>query len=146
MRSTLPEGFQPLKKLMVCSNTITGGGQLLTIKGDFPLLIGKGAYPVVWLKGLVDNQHDDLTYVVEKNKSVNPAIKVKVKNNKITILAGSTIVLSAKATSNDVVNIDQVDLRPIGFSVYGDRSKLVVGGGTFSNNSMAGGGSLIAFG
>jgi len=42
--------------------------------------------------------------------------------------------------------IDSIDLRPIGLNLYGDSKNMNVGGGSFSGNSMSGGGVLLGFG
>lgn len=142
----LPSDYKPLKKQIICSNTIVGGGQLLSLKGEFPLTVGSGSVPKVWLMGYADNKHSTLSYVVEANMSNYSAVKIKVGNNSVKILVGSTLILSAKATSPDVVIIDKVDLRPIGLNIHGDKSALHAGGAEFSDNMMSGGSSLVAFG
>ncbi|EMD78784.1 hypothetical protein C408_2831 [Vibrio diabolicus E0666] len=45
-----------------------------------------------------------------------------------------------------MVIVDKVDLRPIGLNIYGDKTALHAGGGSFSNNKMTGANSLVAFG
>lgn len=146
MSTQLPKSYKPLKKLVICSNTLTGGGNLVSIKGEFPVLIGKGSTPTVWLKAVADSSTQELMPVVEKNKSLHPAIKVIAKNNTVEILISGETILSAKGTSQDVVIVDHLDLRPIGINVHGDSSSLSVGGNTFSRNSMHGGSTLIGFG
>ncbi|ELF6907029.1 hypothetical protein [Vibrio cholerae] len=140
-----PDGYKPLKKLTICSNTLTGGGNLLSIGGDIPVLIGKGSVPQIWLKAVADSSTNELVPVVVKNKSLHPAIKVVVQNNNIIVLISGETILSAKATSMDVVIVDKLDLRPLGLNLHGNNSSLTVGGSTFSRNSMHGGGALIGF-
>ncbi|MEZ8107331.1 hypothetical protein [Vibrio cortegadensis] len=146
MDNKLPDGYKPLKKLTICSNTLTGGGNLVSIGGDIPVRIGRGSIPQVWIKAIADSSTNELVPIVEKNKSLHPAIKVVTQNNKITVLISGETVLSAKAPSQDVVVVDKLDLRPLGLNLYGDSSSLKVGGNTFSRNSMHGGGTLIGFG
>ncbi|HII4337086.1 hypothetical protein HJ171_08115 [Vibrio parahaemolyticus] len=146
MNILYPSQYKPLKKQTICSNVIHGGGQLITLKDDFPVLVGSGPVPKIWLKGYTDSEHKTLSYVVEENKSNHSAVKVKTGNNSVSVLVGSTVILSAKATSPDVVIVDKVDLRPLGLNIYGDKSALNAGGASFSNNSMTGGHALVAFG
>lgn len=146
MLNKLPDGYKPLKKLTICSNTLTGGGNLVSIGGDFPVIIGKGSIPQIWIRAVADSSTNELVPVVDKNKSLHPAIKVVTQANKITVLISGETVLSAKATSQDVVIVDKLDLRPLGLNLFGDTSSLKVGGNTFSRNSMHGGGTLLGFG
>ncbi|OAN13329.1 hypothetical protein A3K86_16895 [Photobacterium jeanii] len=146
MNNNLPSGYQPLKKLTICSNTLTGGGNLVSIGNELPVVIGRGSTPQIWLKAIGDSTTNELVPIVEKNKSMHPAIKVTVNNNSVLVLISGEVILSVKATSQDVMIVDKLDLRPIGLNLYGDTSSLSVGGNTFSRNSMHGGGTLIGFG
>ncbi|PRQ64435.1 hypothetical protein, partial [Vibrio mediterranei] len=76
MSNYRPKGFTPLKKLVVCSNIINGGGNLLSISDSFPLLIGKGSKPQIWLSAVSDASTNELIPVVIKNKALHSAIKV----------------------------------------------------------------------
>ncbi|MFA0367840.1 hypothetical protein AB4499_21115 [Vibrio cyclitrophicus] len=146
MIKNLPRDYKPLKKLVVCSNTLTGGGQLISMGNDFPLLIGSGSTPNVWLKALANTESNDLVSVVEKNKSKHHVVRVKISNNKVTILVAGETILSVKATSMDVMIVEKLDFRPLGLNIYGDKDSFSVGGNSFSNNTMNGGGTLIALG
>ncbi len=146
MNSKFPDGYMPLKKLTVCSNTITGGGNLLSVSGEFPLLIGKGSTPKVWLSAVGNAETNKFVTIVESSVSMHSAVKVIKENNLVVVSLSGKQILKAKATSIDVVVVDQLDFRPLGLNIHGNNNALTVGGSTFSNNSMSGGGTLIGFG
>ena len=56
------------------------------------------------------------------------------------------VVLSVKMIDQDFAVVEKLDFRPIGLNMYGNSSSLTVGGGTYSGNSMSGGGTLIGLG
>ncbi len=62
------------------------------------------------------------------------------------IYAAGKLVLRVRQQSEDQAEVEELDLRPIGFNIFGDRKSLNAGGVHMSSNSFVGGGTLLAFG
>jgi hypothetical protein len=145
-KHTLSKNYQPFNSLTICSNSLLGGGTLVAIGDVLPLLIGKGEKPKVWLQALADPKKNTFVSIVEESISKHPAVKVYEDSGALKVLVGGEQVLSVRELGEDGAVVDQLDLRPIGLNIYGDKSSLKVGGNEFSRNSMSGGGTLIGFG
>ncbi len=145
-RDNLPKSYSPYEKLVVCSNTLSGGGHILAIGEVLPVLVGKGEKPQVWLQALSNPDKSEFIIIVEASISKHQAVKVFEDNGVLNIHVGSTSVLSVRVTGEDIAEIFMIDLRPLGINLYGNNSELKVGNSTFSGNSFAGGGTMIGFG
>ena len=55
-------------------------------------------------------------------------------------------MLQVRQISAEEAEVDALDLRPIGFNIYGDKVSLNAGGLHMSGNSIAGGGTFLALG
>jgi len=141
-----PESFSPYEKITICSNTITGGGNLVAVGELLPLLIGKGETPQIWLMALADAEKNQFIPIVEKSISKHHAVKVYEENGVINVSVGGNNVLSVRRISDDEAIVTELDLRPLGLNIHGNKEKLYVGSGSFKNSGMAGGGTLIGFG
>lgn len=145
-RYNLPKSYSPYEKLVVCSNTLSGGGHILAIGEVLPVLVGKGEKPQVWLQALSNPDKSEFITIVEASISKYQAVKVFEDNGALNIHVGGTRVLSVRVTGEDIAEIFMIDLRPLGINLYGNNSELKVGNSTFSGNSFAGGGTMIGFG
>lgn len=141
-----PNGYQPYKTLTICSNTIKGGGNLVSIGEVLPLLIGKGDKPQIWLLALANSEKNEFITVVERSISKHPIVKVYEENKQLNVMLSGDIILSVRQDNEDKATVTKLDLRPLGINIHGNEKSLNVGGGTFSNNSMSGGGTLIGLG
>lgn len=145
-RENLPKSYSPYETLVVCSNTLSGGGHILAIGDALPILVGKGEKPQIWLQALSNPDKNEFVTIVEASISKHPAVKVLEENGAINIHVGGTNVLSVKVLSDTSAEVFFLDLRPLGINLYGSNSELKVGNSTFSGNSFAGGGTMIGFG
>lgn len=145
-KNNLPKSYIPYNILVVCSNTLTGGGHLVAVGDILPIVIGKGDKPKIWLQALRDPKEKEFITIVESSISKNPAVRVYEDDDTLKINVSGTLVLSIKATGEDSAEIDTLDMRPLGLNLNGAKNELTVGGNTFSGNSMSGGGTLIGFG
>lgn len=143
LREKLPNKYVPYQRVTICSNTLEGGGFLFEVDGKLPLLIGKGTPPLIWLSAMTP---DGSKVVVDAS---TPASKDIVSTNvfggSIVMLHGN-VIISARETSANAVEIDQLDMRPLGFSIYGDQKALYVGGNTFSGNHFSGVATMFGIG
>jgi hypothetical protein len=145
-RENLPKSYKPYTTLVVCSNTITGGGHILAIGDVIPVLVGSGDKPQIWLQALSNPEKNEFVTIVEASISKHPAVRVFEVDGTLNVHVGSTNVLTVKATNETAAEIILMDLRPLGISLYGNSSELKVGNSTFSRNSFSGGGTMIGFG
>jgi hypothetical protein len=143
--NNLPASFIPYKKLTICSNSLLNGGFLLSMGEILPLVIGKGEKPQIWLQALVNPEKKEFISIVEASISKHPAVSIIENLGMLTINIQNIKILSINNYSEDSAEIDLIDLRPIGFNIYGDNTKLIIGNSTFSGNTMSGGGVLIGF-
>lgn len=141
-----PSDYIPFETLTVCSNTVKGGGNLVAVGDILPLLVGKGDIPQIWLLALADAKTNDFIPIVEKSVSKHPAVKVYEERGILNVMISGEIVLSVRRDSESSASVTKLDFRPLGLNMHGNEKSLNVGGGSFSGNSMAGGGTLIGLG
>jgi len=144
-KNNLPKSYVPYTSLTVCSNSLLGGGHIVSIVDVLPIIIGKGEKPMIWLQALTKPESKEFVTIVEGSISKNPAVKVYEENDVLKVSVSGTMVLSVKATSENSAEVDELDLRPLGLNLHGDSFMLMVGDSRFSGNSMFGGGILIGF-
>ena len=104
-RDNLPKSYSPYEKLVVCSNTLSGGGHILAIGEVLPVLVGKGEKPQVWLQALSNPDKSEFIIIVEASISKHQAVKVFEDNGVLNIHVGSTSVLSVRVTGEDIAEI-----------------------------------------
>lgn len=147
--NNLPVGYKPYSTIKVCSNTLEGGGHLIVVGDVLPLLIGMGPKPLIWLQALVNpkptKKQEKFLTIVDASIATHPLVRVSEKGDEITVAAGGKIVLRVSAVHPELVEVRELDLRPLGLNVYGDESKLIAGGVQFSTSKFSGVGTLIAF-
>lgn len=144
--NNVPKSYIPYHRLVICSNTLIGGVNVVAIGEVLPLIIGRGDKPRIWLQAVARPDSSDFITIVEESMSTHPAVKVYEDNNVIKVEASGTLVLAIKSTGNDSAEVENLDLRPLGLNMYGTRDSLTVGGSTFSQNTMTGGKVFIGLG
>lgn len=145
-RTSLPETYIPYQNLNLCSNTIIGGGHLMVVGEIVPLLVGSGETPKIWLQAPTDNTGKSYVPLVVESVATYPSVTVTSDGASLSIFAGGTQVLHITQLSRDSAVIDIMDLRPIGFNVFGTATSLQAGGMKFSTSTFSGGGTMFAFG
>lgn len=144
-KNSLPKSYVPYASLIVCSNSLLGGGHIVSIGDVLPIVIGRGEKPMIWLQALTKPESKEFVPIVEGSISKHPAVKIYEENDVLKVSVSGTTVLSVRATAENSADVDELDLRPLGFNLHGDSSTLMVGTSKFSGNSMSGGGILIGF-
>jgi hypothetical protein len=142
-RNNMPKNYSPFKTLIICSNTLYDGGNLVAVGDVLPVLIGKGEKPKIWLQALADSKKNQFVTIVDESISKHPTVKVYEESGNLNVVISEVVILSVKMIGLDSAIVEKLDFRPIGLNMYGNSSTLTVGGGTFSGNSMSGGGTLI---
>ena len=140
----LPDRYTPFKTLYFCSNILRDVLIPIQVNGYPAFLVGRGKHPLLWLAAPVKINDLERTFIVRENVSINPAVHVVVNRRKaeVAIVIGAVRVLVVRVMGNAGL-IDQIDLRPVGLDVWGDKAALHIGGGTFGDNTIAG--STVAF-
>jgi hypothetical protein len=145
-RTAPPTSFRPYQTLVVCSNSLIGGGHIVSVGDVLPLIIGAGDKPQIWLQAISDPKSNGFISVVENSVSTHPAVEVREVGGAIVVSVQGTVVVRVRQVAPDRAEVDSMDLRPIGLNLYGNSSSMNVAGGSFSGNSMSGGGVLIGLG
>jgi len=135
---SLPENYAPFDKLNLCSNILLNVQIPFSIREVALLLVGKGKTPLVWLSAPTAPGSKEWEYIVESNKSLNPAIYVEVRDQEkaVSVKVGNVIIIKVVAESETTAVADIVDLRPLGINIYGDSSILNLGNNKFTQNSI----------
>jgi len=140
----LPDRYRPFRVLNLCSNILRDVPIPIQVNGYPAFLAGRGKHPLLWLAAPVRINDQERTFIVRENVSINAAVQVVVNRRKAetAIVIGSVRVLVVRVVGDSGV-IEQIDLRPVGLDVWGDKSALHIGGGTFSDNTVSG--ATVAF-
>jgi len=142
-RENLPPGYESYRDLNVCSNKLINGGFLLEVGKALPLVIGVGAPPKIWLQAAANPQASEFVEIVRRSVALHPMVHIATEHNRLIITVANTVVLDIKSENPESAVINVLDLRPIGFNVFGADGKLVAGGMHFSKSTFSGGGALI---
>lgn len=145
-RDNLPTSYRPYEQLTFCSNRLIGGGHLIQIGDKLPLLIGQGEIPQVWLQAPADSSGNQFALLVSASVAAHQAVSVTAEDGVLRIYAGGHLVLQVRPIGVQQAEVELLDLRPIGFNIYGDKSSLNAGGMQMASNTVGGGGTFLAFG
>ncbi len=143
---SLPDSYTAYNTLFFCSNTFINLNQIINDNGFFPLLIGKGEFPRIWL--YMKNNNNEPIALVRDNISSLSQVKVNFyqieKRISVEIFSMNDYIkiLDIRLTNN-TPNITNLDLRPIGYKIYGDSNSLNIGEGKYVNNVFQGMDTLI---
>ena len=141
-----PKGYVPYSLLSVCGNKLTGGAKILAVGDTFPILIGKGSKPQIWLMAIASPNDKKFISIVEASISQHSFVRVEEVGRQLVVKVQGATVLKVEQTGDDQALVSEIDMRPLGLNVFGGVSELNAGGMSFSNNTFSGGGTLISFG
>lgn len=134
----LPESYKPYDELIICSNKLIDGGFLLLVGEQIPFLAGSGTIPQVWLDAVKAKSDGEFVSVVENSIPKMQSFRAVGDSNSLEILLGSLpIVKISQESSLKIAKIEKLDLRPLGFAIFGDDSGLTVGESRFRNNNFS---------
>lgn len=134
----LPEGYIPFGELIICSNHLINVKVLIEFKNNIPLLIGKGDVPLIWLSAPITKEGKDWREIVIKNKPMDEKITIihSEANKSITIKDGDKTIIQVIKHSDEKAEVIMLDLKPLGFNIYGNSNVLHFGTNKFINNSF----------
>lgn len=140
----LPD-FIPYKILKLCSNILCVRF-IIEISGFYPIIIGRGEIPLVWLFVKMDNV---ILPLVEKNLPRTPQIKIFISESTLRLSVYDInkkdwveLVQIVFEDPNEP-DINYIDLRPIGISLFGNENELNIGGLKLANNRFEGSEVLV---
>jgi hypothetical protein len=142
----LPEEYRPTGQIIFCSNTISNYKFLINVNGFYPLLIGDGEIPRIWLFSRTPN-NDIMTLIDDSVSNVN-VIKIDIRNSDRKIEIKETIqnTIILKLSYNNIPTITYLNLNPIGYLITGDETKLTIGTNSISGNRFSGVKTIIGLG
>lgn len=138
----LPQEYKQYQTINFCSNTLINLKYLIVDNGFVPILIGSGDFPRVWVYAKKEN---NAIAIVRDSVAALPTVKVNIfsREKKLSI----EITLSSNSESTKIIEIDfgievpsvnYIDLKPIGYNIFGDRTELNIGGNKLQNNTFEG--------
>ncbi len=139
--------FVPYEKIIIGGNEISCR-YLVNINKFYPIIIGEGETPRIWLYAIVN---DKIITLVNDNKVIHHRIKVSIdktaKSVSIVLIDNPNpdyVILFADYKKEKVFNIKKMDLNPIGLSIISNENELMVGKNHISGNVVKGVDSFIS--
>ena len=133
-----PEDFENYNELIFCSNYIKNYKKIITIKeyNYEPLIIKKGedGSPLVFIKGYIPEE-DRYIPIISGNKVEDDRLKF-FSSPTGCILNYITTILEVVKNERDIMEVTRLDLRPLGFNIYGDTKSLNLGGNALNRGSI----------
>lgn len=143
---SLPTSYTPAKKITIGTNELKNVVSLLSFNSYFPILIGDGKKPHVWINIPTNKEGTDWYPLVKDNFSTNPSVIVIDRNNQIKITTPDGIILDCEKLSNGSIRVKKLDLRPFGLNVQADNKKLIIMNQTFTTSTFNNVGTMFAIG
>lgn len=146
----IPSDYMPYDKVIFCSNILINVRYIFNDNEFFPLLIGKGSIPKIWMYAKDSNKKSIM--LIEKSISFFPTISVNINddNKKLSVVINEKInlitILEIDYSSKMDIMVEQVNLQPIGYNIVGNKSSLHVGNNTVSGNTLQNVQSFIGLG
>ncbi len=138
--------YKPYETIVFCNNTFNNITYLIDDNGVFPLLIGKGEFPRIWL--YTRNNNNPIA-LVRDNISISAQVKVNIyqEERRMTIelfdMKDKYLNILEIVLKEGIPNLKRLDMRPIGYNIYGDSESLNIGNSKFANNVFQGMRTLI---
>lgn len=143
--------FTPYYDLAVCSNRLYNVKYILSTNNRYPIIIAQNnfGYPSIWLYDVTCEK-----YIIYKNFAMHPSFRVQIdEDQKILSVeytySGATSwenVMSVNFSDPNMPNIFYMDLRPLGYNIYGNGFELHIGhSGIFRNAIYRNSDAFIGF-
>lgn len=136
----IPAEYIPYEKVIFCSNVLINVRYFIDDNGFFPLFIGKGAIPKIWI--FAKQQAKEPIVVVNNSISKIAMLSVNIDddNKKLSIVLNDTLkkilILQIDYSSMNAIDIENINLQPIGYNIRGDKGSLNVGETNVSRNTI----------
>lgn len=125
-------------RVVLCSNVFENVHRIITIDGQEPFFIRSGPVPYIWLFGARGPQR--FMPVVIRNRATIPTLKVNqnLLNGEVEITFLDLVIFHATKLDSSEVSIDVIQLKQLGFDIWGQADKLYIGGSVLSGNKFNG--------
>jgi hypothetical protein len=149
IHQVLPMDFVSIGSLEVCSNNLIEFKYILDDNGFIPILIGKGEIPRIWIYA---KSKDKSISIIRDNISNLSNVKINIysKEKRICVEhmtnSKDNAVLINLVFKNELAVITDLDLRPLGYNIYGSENALFFGDSSMRGNTFQGSNSLIKIG
>jgi len=148
-----PHNYVPYKNIKICSNELIDCGIFIDHNGFYPLLIGKGVIPQIWINNRLSINNPTFKPIVEQSVSNDTRIKIDINTTERTLtirllnyngIYDDIILNIAYNESSAIVNL--LDMRPLGYNIYGNSTGLKVGELNIQNNVFSNVKTMFMFG
>jgi hypothetical protein len=134
---SLPKDYKAFPKIIICGNTLINVQIPFEVEGQVPLLIGNDDGPKIWLSARPPQPGMPWQPIVRANRSLHEAAAIiGAGTAEVSVTIGAIKILSLQKRPDGIPEVILLNLRPLGLHIYGDSSKLVVGGNQFTNNTF----------
>jgi hypothetical protein len=131
INQSLPHEYLQFQNITFCGNTFKNLKYLIDDNGFIPFLIGLGDIPRLWI---YTKKALNAIIVVQDSVAILPGIRVDIFNNEkklsveLTQMPGVTnIKIFEMDFSAEIPVVTLIDLRPVGYNVFGDSILLNIG-------------------
>ncbi|OTW24809.1 hypothetical protein BA744_14785 [Vibrio parahaemolyticus] len=145
MNNLVPINKIPFKELILCGGRVYGTQKIIEYKEIEPIVIANGIKPRIWLTVMLEN--GDSFYLVEDSRPNHESVICNVTTSNVEIYIDSHFILKGTRSRQDRFHVHHLDLRTLGYNIYGsDDSGLFANGISLSSISAVGGQCLIKLG
>ena len=134
----LPHEYIQYPNITFCGNTFKNLKYLIDDNGFIPFLIGMGDIPRLWI---YTKKELHAVVVVQDSVAILPVVRVDIFNDVKKLSVELTQVPGAANTkifemdfSAEIPVVTLIDLRPVGYNVFGDTKQLNIGEQKFVGN------------
>lgn len=143
-----PSNYKPYHQLIICSNKLVDCNYFIDHNGFYPILIGQELIPLIWINNRIEKNNPIVEQSISKDTRIK--IDINVLEKKLTVrLLGyngvkNDIILNMTYDNNNAI-VDILDMRPLGYNIYGDSKGITAGGNTYSQNEFINIKSMFVF-
>lgn len=142
----IPSDYIPTENIVLCGNKISNYKYLISDNGFYPILIGEGELPRIWI--YVREKKDEYITLVEDSVSNVNRIKIDIRNSEKKIEIKETLnnIIILKLDYSGILTVKYLNLEPIGYFIHGDETKLSIGNSTINGNTFTNVPTVIGLG
>ena len=145
-KDSLPTNYNAPKKIIIGTNTLENVKLILSFNGFVPILIGDGQNPRIWLNIPANKEGTEWYPLIKDNFSTNPKVRVIENENSVKITTPDGIIVECVKSSEDMIEVKRLNLKPFGLKIESDSEKLIVMNQTFTTSVFRDVGTMIGIG
>nr|WP_297787958.1 hypothetical protein [uncultured Allomuricauda sp.] len=140
-KTQIPTEYTPYEEIVLCGNRLINVKKIVDDKGFIPILIGenkKTKRPLIWLNA---KTKDGVIQLIDKSRPLINVIELNDYSNDSQI----DVILDNQGDKHIILQIEnlegtpsvtKLDLRTLGYNIFGDENALNIGGNTMQQNSF----------